>query len=419
MSATPRLLGLALALASALSVHAGPRDHVNDVADAIEQVYFDETVATRVAGELRDEAAAGRFDALVEPGELAAALSARLEPIDAHFDVGWQAPATSDADARPAPSPVPPTLGHGVQRVEWLSGGVALIDLRMLAAFQYGEPSEPAREAIEAALRLTEGARALIIDLRYTPGGSPAMVGYLTSAFTAPGSNIFNTFHGRGGRTLSEAPPEWHPSPRTQLPLYLLTSGRTGSAAEALAYTLKHAGRATLIGERTIGAANPGDRIPLDDGFSVFVSVATPINTVTGGNWEGDGVEPDVAVDAVAALQAAQRHALDAIVAAAPDATDAAWALAALRAADTPREFDGRELVGRYGELEVAADGDRLQLRQGRRPALQLLAIDRDLFAVAADPARRIAFTRNADGHVEALESRRVDGRLVRYRREG
>src|SRR3546814_2621954 len=83
------------------------------------------------------------------------------------------------------------------------------------------------------------------------------MVGYLASAFVARGADIFNTFHSRAG-TQSEAPADWYDAPRPAVPLYVVVNARTGSAAESFAYTLQQAGRATIVGEASGGAANPG-----------------------------------------------------------------------------------------------------------------------------------------------------------------
>jgi len=92
--------------------------------------------------------------------------------------------------------------------------------------------------------------------------------------------------------------------------VYVLTSSHTGSAAEEFAYNLKNLKRATIVGERTAGGANPGDMVRLGDHFAAFIANGRAINPVTKTNWEGVGVEPDVAVSADEALRAAQVIAL-------------------------------------------------------------------------------------------------------------
>ena len=95
----------------------------------------------------------------------------------------------------------------------------------------------------------------------------------------------------------------------TDVPLYVLTSGRTFSAAEEFSYDLKCLKRATLVGERTGGGAHPGDVHEIEGLLGVFIPDGRAINPVTGTNWEGVGVEPDLAVAAPQALDAALREA--------------------------------------------------------------------------------------------------------------
>lgn len=422
MPSLPRLaLALALLATSIGACAQSPRERVDGVADTIQAHYFDARRGTQIATDLRAAAARGEFDALTDPRDLATTLTSRLQPADRHFKV-----SITNAQAPPAAGPTRRSpLGvddsarrnnYGIRRVEVQPGNVGYLDLREFAGFPFGEPDAPARRAIEAALQLLAGTDAVVIDLRDNGGGAPAMVGYLSSAFTPRGADIYNTFHSRTG-TRTEAPADWYPQPRLDVPLYVLISGRTGSAAEAFAYTMKNAGRATVIGETSAGAANPGGEIDAGNGMRVFVSQGSPVNPISHDNWEGRGVAPDVAVAQADAALAARRLALERIVAADAGNIDARWALEALRAQSAPTAVAVQGYVGEYGAIRLSARDGQLLLQRDRRPPWTLLPLGGDLFTVVDEPGRRIAFERDASGRATALEIRYANGQSMRYRR--
>ena len=409
MSRIAAAAGLAALVLSATSAFAqappkiAPRAKVEALAKAIDSQFFDEARAHRIAAELRAEAKRGAYDKLSDPRDFAATLTQHLQPQDRHFAVSWTPPAR-DASPRSAGPGLPSFLarrgGYGFAAVRILPGNIGYIDMRGFAHFEPTGDQAP-REAADAALALVAGTDAVIFDLRDNGGGSPAMVGYLVGHFTPDGAKIYNTFKTRGEPDSDEAPTvPIKAERRLAVPLYVLTSGRTASAAESFAYTLQSAKRATVVGEASGGGANPGGPAELGDGLSVFISGGTPINPITGKNWEGTGVVPDVAVPVGEALAKAQQLALAKLASAElgePALTENRWALDALGA----HPKIGRERLaayaGEYGPFQAAMDGERLTLRSGRRPPSLLSPLDEaGLFFVEGAPSRRIRFESGA-----------------------
>lgn len=410
---------LATFSAPAVAQIAEPRAVAERVAAAVEENFFDEARAHEIAAEVRAAAAAGHYD-LSNEADLAAALTATLHPHDGHFRVEYRAPQQG---ARPRPQGGfgnDARAAYGVPSVTMYPGGVGAVDFRLLADF---DPDHfEAKNAVDAAFTIVHGSQALILDLRDCAGGSPAMVGYLVGHFVPEGANVYNTFHARDGEQ-QETPPEPPATGRRlETPLFIVISGRTGSACESLAYTLQAAGRATIVGEPSAGGANPGGLIPVGDNLAVFVSMGTPVNPITGHNWEGAGVQPDVRVPAANAFTRARALALEAARRAPADESagrEAQWALDSLNAETAAYPRNLRDYAGSYGARSVTVENNRLVLHRDRRPALVLLPLERDLFAVAgAAPLQRVRFDRDARGRVSAMTLALVDGQEFRDLRQ-
>jgi C-terminal processing protease CtpA/Prc len=104
----------------------------------------------------------------------------------------------------------------------------------------------------------------------------------------------------------------WVPGPRFggRKPVYVLVGPVTFSAAEELAYDLQTLRPgSTIVGETTRGGAHPCDAYRLHPHLELTVPIARAVNPVTGTNWEGVGVTPDVRVPAADAQETAHRLA--------------------------------------------------------------------------------------------------------------
>lgn len=188
--------------------------------------------------------------------------------------------------------PPAPSVNHGYRSLAILGGDVAHIDLTVFCA-----AGAATRSIARAALRFAAGSAAIALDLRDVPGGAPSGVEDLISRLLPAGSIHLLTFQHRG-RPATEVRIEGRRGPALRdRPLYVLVNGGAASAAESCADALHSLGRATIVGTRTAGGANPGDFFPLPGGFEILVPTGALIGPRTGTNWEGVGVPLDVETD--------------------------------------------------------------------------------------------------------------------------
>jgi C-terminal processing protease CtpA/Prc len=105
------------------------------------------------------------------------------------------------------------------------------------------------------------------------------------------------------------------PAPRyLEPPVFVLTGPRTFSGAEEIAYNLQQLGRATVVGAVTRGGAHPTGEYWVAPRVTIRIPVARSINPISGTNWEGVGVRPDVEVPEEDAYSRAYRLALEQVL---------------------------------------------------------------------------------------------------------
>ena len=198
--------------------------------------------------------------------------------------------------------------GHGFARVERLPGNVGLLDIRNF----YDPAVAGAGEAAVAAMTLVASADALIVDLRQNTGGEPDMV-TLTMSYLFDKRTELTSLYFPAERKTIQGWTAYAPGPKYggTKPIWVLTSPKTASGAEAFAYDLQQRGRATLVGEKTAGAGNFHYPRRVSAHFLSAVPSGYPVNPVSGTGWERVGVQPDLAMPAEDAYDEAYRLALE------------------------------------------------------------------------------------------------------------
>ncbi|MGH3121716.1 MAG: S41 family peptidase [Streptosporangiaceae bacterium] len=221
----------------------------------------------------------------------------------------------------------------GIRQVERLDGNVGYLDVRRVAVPANAGP------AIGAAMELVAGTYALIIDLRHNGGGAPeGVVFWCSYLLDERPTHLNDIFHADTGETRQFWALPYVPGTRyLDRPVYVLTSSHTFSGGEDFAYTLQALGRATVVGETTGGGAHPTRGFPISAAVHIGIPFARSVNPVTGTNWQGTGVVPDVPADAERAYGVAYARALEKVLAMddvpPPIADGAREALAGLQAA--------------------------------------------------------------------------------------
>jgi len=209
----------------------------------------------------------------------------------------------------------------GFIKAERLAGNIGYLLIREFP------PTEVAMTIAIGAMAFVANTQALIFDIRGHKGGSPEMIqlliSYLVNEEPQPLTGIYSraTDQIETYQTLTEIPGKRMPD----VPVYILVDQQTHSAAEAFAYDLQALKRATIIGERTRGGAHLVDFIPMNDMFVLMLPIARAVNPITGGNWQGTGVKPDVEVSPEETLRTAHMGALHELLASAKDANEKAF----------------------------------------------------------------------------------------------
>jgi hypothetical protein len=387
----------------------------------ISRQFYDQERGQEISDDLHTALQAGEFAAITDGDVLASELTRRLSAHDRHFSVNFIGrDAVEDAmnadGGEPSTNPDAQMRreNFGFSSVEILPGNIGYLDL------QFFWPIDAAAPTATAALEFLGNSNAIIIDLRRNNGGSPSMVQFLASYFLDPAEPVLlNTFLSRR----DEQPRQlWslasHPAGnRPDIPVIILTSGNTGSAAEGLAYHMQALQRATIIGTTTAGAGNPGGLFLTDEGFSIFIATAGSRNPITGTNWEGTGVVPDIPTGSSDALDRALNFLYQELAGDTTEPSDLReieWAQELLLAqsgqAAQPGPRDLRRYAGDFGNRNFRIEGSELVYQRSGGDAITLIPLGNHRFALPDDSRSRFVFTIDGRGNATALEIVRSSG---------
>lgn len=297
---------------------------VQTAAIRVQAEYINADLGAKMAQALRTHAKANAYADMADPQAFADRLTADLRAVsqDKHLWVGYQPGGARD---EPVDGPSNEELeqwrgavardNFAFDKVERMQGNIGYVKFRIFA-YPY-----LAADTAAAAMSFVAHTDALIIDLRDNMGGEPAMVAFMLSyLFDAP-THLNDIRYRRNNElrqywTLPHVPGQRFGGRK---PVYVLTSGVTFSAAEDFSYALKHLKRGQIVGEASGGGAHPSRAFKISEHFVVSIPYARSVSPVTGENWEGKGVAPDIAVPADQALTAAYQAALKTLAADASD----------------------------------------------------------------------------------------------------
>jgi tetratricopeptide (TPR) repeat protein len=187
-------------------------------------------------------------------------------------------------------------------RVEILEGNVGYIEL-----VKFKPVPDPTTERIlNGAMDFLSNCDALIIDLRRNNGGNSKMLEMFSSYFFNEPVQLTGHFYRESGSVQeSWTLKDFDNKNFADIPLFIIVGSETISAPEQFAYDMQVLKRATIVGEKTAGAANPGRFFRIKERILLLVATGYAVNPITKTNWEGKGITPDVAVSAEKALDKA------------------------------------------------------------------------------------------------------------------
>jgi ribosomal protein L40E len=328
-----------------------PAELVRNLAEKLRANYIFPEVAEQICVCLQKHLEDGEYADIAEGEFLALALTLHMQEVnhDEHLWVRWHPETLPDDEGQLRLNPqwqeeqrIKARLdNHGVHKVERLPGNVGYIDIH------YFHRPEWAGDTVSAGMTFVADSEALIIDLRQCTGGFPATIALFCSYLFGDEPILVSSIYWRDEDRVQEF---WTTSqvPGKRFgnkPVYALISKSTFSGGEGFASILQSRKRATLLGDKTDGGANAGASFRLHPHFEVFIPIGRTIDPLTGSNWEGTGITPDISIPQEQAFKAAYHMALKSILASIGESTTGPFKSLAEEAQTAIKELTANQKV--------------------------------------------------------------------------
>jgi len=224
---------------------------IGDLSRLMHDFYVFPEVAEKTSEHLRKQSKAGHFDSSTTLESFAESLTKEVQSISKDKHMLIRPVSQMQAKENSIESIFErhmDRLAHardsngGFKEAKMLEGNVGYLDIRTFAPLHTG------RDYADSFMQLLSNSDAIIIDLRENGGGYPGMVQYLCSYFFDKRVRLNSLYWREGNRedefwTLDKVNGRKMPD----IPLFVLTSGRTFSGADEFSYNMQTQKRATLV----------------------------------------------------------------------------------------------------------------------------------------------------------------------------
>ena len=291
------------------------QETIDGILKVLQKRYVFPEVADSMQSFVMNNLQSGKYDAISDGEEFALQLTKDLQRVlkDLHLKVQYSIEKTGEnedpdkTDSKEAwMNQILTENNYGIKSKKILEGNIGYLEIPMFG------PLDRCADTIISAIQYVVDTDALILDLRSCRGSlDENTIPFMCSYFFKESTHFFNIYSRETDFTKQFWTYAWVPGKRyTDKPIFVVTSSRTFSGGEELAYDLKHANRAAIVGEVTRGGANPTNLERINSSFTVSVPYMRSVNPLTKTNWEGFGVQPDIQVKSNIALYTAQIAAL-------------------------------------------------------------------------------------------------------------
>jgi len=397
---------------------------VDSLSNQITKFYVHKDAAIKISAYLKQRVKDGSYAKINDPHLLAGMLTSDVLSVykDEHFHVEFNPELANEVsgNVEDVPKMVAKKLQHdremnfGFKRAEVLNGNIGYLEISAFSRL-----NRYSKATADAALQMLSNSKALIIDLRYGVGGSPEMLTHILSHFFKERTHVSNIFIRSENLTLP-----YYTSPDSSyealftIPVYVLTSYKTFSAAEGLAYTLQSFKRATIIGEKTRGGAHTVTYRPLSCGFVADIPFGESQHPLTKKSWEGIGITPDIITLADEALEVAERKIVDEALKAANDSLEQQkikWHFEILQSKNHPYYLDSlslKQFVGDYGIYSVTYKSGTLYYQKTGKAKFPLIPVNATTFRPKSNDSFKLVFINDENGKPQHLHTYYEDGRF-------